>query len=92
MTFEVSVESSGTGLEDYVGGSHMIFIESHYPGIIRLDRLLAQQLRISRTFIQELVESGRLHIYPGGKNALRKAAHTGQRILLSDSLPHEDSR
>jgi hypothetical protein len=92
MTFEVWVESSGTGPHDNIGVSQMIFIESRYPGIIRLDRLLAQQLRISRTSLLELVESGRLHVYPGGRNALRKAAHTGQRILLNDWPPHEDSR
>ena len=92
MTFEVSVESSEVGLDDHVGGPRMIVIESRYPGIIRLDRLLAQQLRISRTFIQELVEGGRLHIYPGGKKALRKAAHTGQRILLSDWMLRENSQ
>ena len=86
MTFEVSVESSEIGLDDHVGGSRMIVIESQYPGIIRLDRLLAQQLRISRTSVQELYDSGRLRIYPDGKNALRKAAHTGQRILLNGLL------
>jgi hypothetical protein len=82
MTFEVSVESSETGLDDHVGGSRMIVIESPYPGIIRLDRLLAQQLQISRTSVRELCDTGRLRIYPDGKNTLRKAAHTGQRILL----------
>lgn len=59
--------------------------------ITRLDRLLARQLRILRTSLLEFYDSGRLRIFPAGKDALRKAAHTGQRILLSDSLPHEDS-
>ena len=86
MTFEVSVESSEIGLDDHVGGARMIIIELHYPGIIRLDRLLAQQLRISRTSVQELYDSGRLRICPDRKNVLRKAAHTGQRILLSGLL------
>lgn len=83
MTFEVRIESSETGLGDHVVGSRMIVIESPYPGIIRLDRLLAHQLRISRTSVQELYDSGRLCIYPDGKNALRKTAQTGQRILVS---------
>jgi hypothetical protein len=60
----------------------VILIDSPYPGIIRLDRLLAQQLRISRTSVQELYDIGRLRILPDGKNVLRKAAHTGQQILL----------
>ena len=87
MTFEVRVQSSETGLDDNFGESRIIIIESPYAGIIRLDRLLAQQLRISRTSVQEMYKSGRLRIYPDGKNALRTAAHTGQRIHSAIGLP-----
>jgi len=83
-TFEVTVQSSTTGLDDNsFGASRIITIESPYAGIIRVDRLLAQQLRISRTCVQEMYKSGRLRIYPDGKNALRTAAHTGQRIHIN---------
>lgn len=83
MTFEVRVESSETESGDDICRSRMIIIESQYPGIIRLDRLLAHQLRISRTSVYELYESGLMRIHSDGKNPLRKAAHTGQRILIS---------
>lgn len=82
-TFEVRVETSETAPDYRADRPRIVIIESRYPRIIRLDRLLAQQLGISRTSVQELYESGRLRIDPDGKNALRKAAYTGQRVLLN---------
>jgi hypothetical protein len=92
MTVEVSVESSGAVQDDHLGLSRMILIESSYPGLIRLDRLLARQLRISRTCVQELYDNGLIHIDPDSKNVLRKEAHTGQRIVLIGSATPESSR
>jgi hypothetical protein len=82
MTFEVTIESSEPGLDVHVR-SRTIVIESLYPGVIRLDRLLARQLRISRTFVQELYDNGGLRIHPDSRRALSKAAYTGQRVFLS---------
>ena len=85
-TFEVRVESSESGLDGHMDRSRIIVIELSHPGIIRLDRLVAQQLRISRASVEELYDKGQLRIYPDLKNALRKTAHSGQRILLAKAL------
>ena len=76
---DVEVECGGT---ESMGPEKSIRIELTYPGVIRLDRLLGRQLKVSRTCLQEWHDSGRLRVCPEEKHALRKTARTGQIIFL----------
>jgi hypothetical protein len=68
-------------------GAHQerkIRLELPYPGIIRLDRLLAEQFHIARPALQHWLDGGKLNIWPEEKKALRKPARHGQIISLRD--------
>ena len=49
---------------------------------MRLDRLLAGELNLSRLTLQKLRERGDLHVSPGRDHALRLPIHDGQRIWV----------
>lgn len=51
-------------------------------GIIRLDRLLAQGLSLSRKTVVRLLETGALHLLPAGAGRLRQPAQEGQLAVL----------
>ena len=61
-----------------------IRLELPYPGIIRLDRLLAEQLHLTRSTLQRWFDGGKLCIWPEDKKALRRPARHGQIISLRD--------
>jgi hypothetical protein len=58
---------------------------------LRLDRLLAAELRISRSRISSLAKSGALRMVPGAPHALRRPAHDGMRLMLT-LPPNEAAR
>ncbi|UDF31859.1 UNVERIFIED_ORG: DUF1062 domain-containing protein (plasmid) [Roseateles sp. XES5] len=51
-------------------------------GSLRLDRLLAAELDLSRSRLQALQETGRLKAAPFHKDALRRPARDGSRIVI----------
>jgi hypothetical protein len=55
------------------------------PCAVRLDRLLARELELSRPMLQKLRERGELHVSPARNQALRAPIHDGQRILIGNS-------
>jgi len=52
------------------------------PAALRTDRLLANELGLSRSRIQDLLGKGRLAIMPGDGKALRRAVRDGTRVTL----------
>jgi len=69
---------------DFTGASQQqtIRLELPYPGIIRLDRLLAEQLRLSRSALQRWFDGDGLRVWPEEKNVLRKPARHCQLVCL----------
>jgi len=53
-----------------------------YPCPVRLDRLLAQELGLSRSALQRAVQSGALTIDPGAARALRRDVRDGTLLVL----------
>lgn len=61
-------------------GGPAVRIELATPCDVRLDRLLATELGLSRTALVRAVESGSLRVEPGGAAHLRRAVTDGLRI------------
>jgi hypothetical protein len=59
-----------------------IHFEVPFPCEIRLDRLLASELRWSRTKVQYWYDCGRLRLLSERSGALNKPVRTGQRLIL----------
>ena len=59
-----------------------LLLELVAPCHVRLDRLLAGALDISRTQVQRWFKQGRLGVYPEAPQALRKPAKSGQLIAI----------
>lgn len=78
----IQVVRSGEALPGHGQQGKTIHLELAHPGIIRLDRLLAEQLQVSRSCLRRWVDNGRLLVWPKEKNALRKPARNGQIIYL----------
>lgn len=53
------------------------------PTSLRLDRLLAAELGLTRSKLQSLYEQGRLAIDPARKNVLRRPIRSGLRVILA---------
>ena len=52
------------------------------PCDLRLERLLAKELGLSRSIVRKLGESGSLRVAPDGKSVLREAVRDGQTVTL----------
>lgn len=79
---------NGAGVD---GGGQKICLELAQPCNIRLDRLLAEALNVSRARLQRWCDRGLLLAWPEEKNVLRKPIHNGQIIwLLSDPHAREE--
>ncbi|HZI51514.1 MAG TPA: DUF1062 domain-containing protein [Terriglobia bacterium] len=80
----VDVEIVRTPLKTLEDGQEWIRIrlDLTHSGVIRLDRLLAQQLNVSRSRLQSWHDSGQLRVEPDEKNSLRKLARSGQIISV----------
>lgn len=61
-------------------GGPAVRVELATPCDLRLERLLASELGLSRAAIRRLVGAGQLRIEPGGAEALRRAPSDGVRI------------
>jgi hypothetical protein len=55
------------------------------PCCLRLDRLLAAELGVSRTKIQDLQDAGRLKLSPNGERMLRRPVREGMVAMLEIS-------
>jgi hypothetical protein len=60
-----------------------------YPIALRLDRLLADELQLSRSRIQRLEKSGALVTSPSTSRVLRKSVRDGMKLLIK--LPVHDA-
>lgn len=61
------------------------------PTPLRLDRLLATELRLSRSRVERLRDDGRLRLAAGDDDALRRRIRTGTRIRI-DLAGDDDGR
>ena len=68
-----------------IDGTHNVnlALELIWPCHVRLDRLLASTLDISRAQVQRWLKQGRLSIYPVLPHVLRKSAQNGQFIVIN---------
>src|SRR5690606_21649580 len=64
-----------------------IVLEVPAPVAIRLDRLLARELRLSRAALARGLASGRIRLDPAGPGALRRPPTDGLVVFLRDRLP-----
>jgi hypothetical protein len=60
-----------------------------HPIALRVDRLLAAELHLSRSRIQSLLEIGELVVLPRGSRALRRLVRDGMRLTIS--VPDHDA-
>lgn len=60
-----------------------------HPITLRVDRLLAAELHLSRSRIQSLEEGGELTVFPRGSRVLRGSVRDG--MLLAIKLPADDA-
>jgi hypothetical protein len=58
------------------------FVVPH-PTACRLDRLLAAQLRLSRSHVQGMEEKGALMVVPSGPRTLRNPVRNGMRVTIT---------
>jgi hypothetical protein len=65
-----------------------VHLELPFVCDLRLDRLLAMELQMSRTTIQRWYEQNRLRVWPEQSGALSKRIRTGQRLLLTGMAGH----
>lgn len=61
-----------------------IRLEVPFPCDLRLDRLLATELRLPRTALHRWHEEGKLLVWPDHREALRKRVRDGQRVCFVD--------
>lgn len=68
------------------GDGQRIALDLPYPCTVRLDRLLASELSVSRSRLQRWYDHGLLHIWPRDNNALRRPIRHGQVITLPSGV------
>jgi hypothetical protein len=78
---EVDPEVAVTVERDADGCAGRIEIAVAYPLPVRLDRLLARELRLSRSELERRVGEGAIEILPGGARSLRRPLHSGLIIV-----------
>jgi hypothetical protein len=54
-----------------------------HPITLRVDRLLAVELQLSRSRIQSLEKSGELTVFPRGSRVLRGSVRDGMRLMVN---------
>lgn len=67
-----------------VSGRLRVVLELLYPCHIRLDRLLAEELQVSRACVERWIEGGALEVLPAEAHVLRRPARHGQMLLLTN--------
>lgn len=78
---EADIERRDLG-EAVMSGQIVIELEVALPSSLRLDRLLAGELGLSRSKLQSLHEEGLLVIEPGRKDVLRRRVRSGMQVRL----------
>jgi hypothetical protein len=78
---EVEIDRQDLG-EVAMSDWNVIELEVALPTSLRLDRLLAGELGLSRSELQSLHEQGRLVIEPGRKDVLRRRVRSGMQVRL----------
>ena len=78
----VHVERSSLDCPPEVHRQRRIRLELVHPCSLRLDRLLADELRVSRSRLQQWCQHGLLQIWPEEKDSLRKPVRNGQIVSL----------
>ena len=81
-TVRVRVEQSSLDCSPEVHRQRRIRLELVHQCSLRLDRLLADELRVSRSRLQQWCQRGLLQIRPEEKDALRKPVRNGQIVSL----------
>lgn len=79
---EVAVEKRLLGTSIQEPGQVVISIGLSLPCPIRLDRLVASELGLSRTTVQRLHETAGLVVLPGSRAAMRQPARDGQTVVI----------
>jgi hypothetical protein len=81
---DVRVQIERTPLADQAAAAGHVCIDFDvpFPCDIRLDRLLARELGVSRSTLQEWYECAVLQVWPGQRGALSKRVRDGQRVGL----------
>jgi len=88
--FDVAVQKQRLGDKGESAVALEIRLELETPTSLRLDRLLGNELGISRSRLQALEEKRLLVVVPDGAKALRKPARQGMTIRVD--LAGEDDR
>lgn len=78
---EADIERRDLG-EAVMSGQIVIELEVALPSSLRLDRLLAGELGLSRSKLQSLHEEGLLIIEPDRKDVLRRRVRSGMQVRL----------
>jgi hypothetical protein len=78
---EVEIDRRDVG-EAPMSGGMVIELDITLPTSLRLDRLLAGELGLSRAKLQALWARGQLVIDPGRKDVLRRRIKSGMRVTL----------
>jgi hypothetical protein len=79
---QVRVEHLSRELRHSDDGGRQIVLELPYQCSMRLDRLLADELGVSRSCLQRWLDRGLLRVWPEEKNALRKPIRNGQLVVI----------
>jgi hypothetical protein len=87
---EINVHKSALSRREEWKGLH-IRLSVPFSTCVRLERLLATELRLTRSRLQALHEASRLQVDPNRKDALRRPPKQGMRITL-DLTDEEDRR
>ena len=82
-TVPVRVECDSSIGPPTIGGQQTILLDVPYPCEMRLDKLLAGELGVSRSCLQRWCDQGLIHVWPAAKDALRKSIKHGQVIILN---------
>ncbi len=78
---DVDIDRQDVG-EAAMPGQIVIELDVALPTSLRLDRLLAGELGLSRSKLQSLHEEGRLVIEPDRKDVLRRRVRSGMQVRL----------
>ncbi|MGH6882281.1 DUF1062 domain-containing protein [Hypericibacter sp.] len=88
---ELSVEKQLLSPRDGVATHAEIAIAAPYDCGVRLDKLLASELGLSRSAIERLADGKALSVLPANRRALKQMVRDGQRITIDvRALPFAD--
>ena len=83
---DVRVEHAGRHGVVAIAGPQQIRLALDYPCVLRLDRLLADVLQVSRASIHRWYDCDLLQVWPREKHPLRKPVRHGQVLFFSAGI------